>query len=488
MFRIRFAAAVCMLSGAVPAAADDTERLIAAMLGETPVIADLRELTDTVGGRVTGSAANEAAVEWALARFRGAEVSAHAEAFEMPEQWQERRLAATIGGDVNFSPGVVAKPFSAGTGGRLVDAPLVDGGSGTAEDFERLGDRARDAWVLVETPVLDDEVGLGGLFAEYGASAETDRLAQEAGSTGIVYMSSRPKNLLYRLPALATKDPLPTLLMEREDAGRALRLLRGGNELSMAAEIEVETGYSYTARNVIGEIRGSERPEEIVVMGAHLDSHDLGTGALDNGANVAIMIDIARQITRLRLEPERTIRFALWNGEEQGLVGSWKYTEQHEGELDRHIVATSFDIGTGRITGFFTGGRADLIPMVDRYLRPVGGLGPFRQANAALVGTDNFDFMIEGVPNLIAAQQDANYASNYHAASDTFDKADQRQLKLNSAIAAAIAWGFANDDERLPRQTHAEIETLIEDSDLETQMRNFGVWEDWTAGERGRHD
>lgn len=96
MCRIRFTAAVCMLSGAMPAAADDTERLIAAMLGETPVLADLRELTDTVGGRVTGSAANETAVEWALARYREAEVSACAEAFEMPEQWRERRLAAAI--------------------------------------------------------------------------------------------------------------------------------------------------------------------------------------------------------------------------------------------------------------------------------------------------------------------------------------------------------------------------------------------------------
>lgn len=488
MIHIRFTATACMLLAALPAGADDAERLIAAMLGETPVIADLRELTDTVGGRVTGSAANEAAVEWALARFHEAEVSAYTESFEMPEQWQERRVAVTIGGDASFDPGVVAKPFSADTGGRRVEAPLVDGGNGTTEDFERLDGRARGAWVLVETPVLDDEVGLGGLFAEYGASAETDHLAQEVGSAGIVYMSSRPKNLLYRLPALSMADPLPTLLMEREDAKRALRLLRGGNELSMTAELEVEAGYSYTARNVIGEIRGSERPEEIVVMGAHLDSHDLGTGALDNGANVAIMIDVARQITRLRLEPERTIRFALWNGEEQGLVGSWKYIEQHEDELDDHIVATSFDIGTGRITGFFTGGRAGLIPMVDRYLLPVRGLGPFQQANAALVGTDNFDFMIEGVPNLIAAQQDANYASNYHAESDTFDKVDQQQLKLNSAIAAAITWGFANDDERLPRQTNAELEVLIEEQELEPQMRSFGVWDDWVEGERGRHN
>jgi carboxypeptidase Q len=94
--------------------------------------------------------------------------------------------------------------------------------------------------------------------------------------------------------------------------------------------------------------------------------------------------------------------------------------------------------------------------------------------------------MMEGIPNLIAAQADANYASNYHAASDTFDKVDQQQLKLNSAIAAAVIWGFANDDQRLPRWSRAHIESLVNSTDLEQQMKNFGVWADWASGNRGR--
>ena len=199
-----------------------------------------------------------------------------------------------------------------------------------------------------------------------------------------------------------------------------------------------------------------------------------------------MLIDIARQITRLGLTPARTIRFALWNGEEQGLVGSWRYTQQHQDELDQHIMATSFDIGTGRILGFFTGGMDGLGEMVDGYLQPVAGLGPFHQVNVPLVGTDNFDFMMEGIPNLIAVQADANYASNYHAASDTFEKVDQQQLKLNSAIAAAMVWGFANSDERLPRWTHDRLVELIGSTNLEQQMRDFGVWEGWASGNRGR--
>lgn len=481
-----------LLLGAVGAAvvsgvaiADDVDALVGAMLGNTPIIDDLKSLTDSIGGRVTGSPSNSAAVTWALARFKQADVVATAEEFEMPSQWQELEASANVSGDISFAARVVAKPFSTGTDGSL-SAPLVDGARGTADDFDRLAEMAHEAWVLVETAVLDDNIGLAGLFAEYGSAAATAQLAIDAGVAGIVFMSSRPKNLLYRLPMLSSKDKLPILVMERENAERALRLLRAGNSLTLQATIEIDGGYAYQSSNVIGEIRGSSRPDEIVLLGAHLDSYDLGTGALDNGANVTMLIDIARQIRRLGLQPERTIRFALWNGEEQGFFGSWQYTERHEDELDNHVMAASFDIGTGRITGFFTGGRPGLPAIVDQQLAPVAGLGPFQQVDIPLVGTDNFDFMIEGVPNLIAAQADANYASNYHAASDTFDKVDQQQLKLNSAIAAALVWGFANTEDRLPRQTHDDIDALINATDLEQQMRNFGVWEDWASGIRGR--
>ncbi len=470
-----------------PATADDVDVLVAAMLGETPIIDDLRELTDTIGGRVTGSAANGAAVAWSIKRFAEAGVAAQAEQFRMPYQWREVGVSATVSGDVSFTPNVVSKPFSSATDGTL-RAPLRDAGFGMPEDFSRLGDNARGTWVLVATPELNDVVGLAGLFGEYNNAAAAVPRAIDAGAAGVVFMSSRPNNLLYRLPILSARDALPIIVMERESADRAMRLMRGGRSLALQAAIEVDDGYDYQPANVIAEIRGTRRPGEIVLFGAHIDSHDLGTGALDNGSNVAMMIDIARQIARLGLESERTIRFALWNGEEQGLVGSWRYTERHEDELDDHVVAASFDIGTGRILGFFTGGRPGMPALVDAALQPVIGLGPFQQVDIPLVGTDNFDFMMEGVPNLIAMQADANYASNYHAASDTFDKVDQRQLKLNSAIAAALVWGFANSDARLPRQTHSEVEALINSTDLQTQMRNFGVWAGWEAGERGRHD
>jgi len=475
------------LSGVgVTCADEESDRLIGAMLGDTPIIADLSTLTDRIGGRVTGSESNLAALDWAMHTFELAGVTAKRESFTMPSQWQELSVSATVSGDAEFAAGVIAKPFSASA--KNVDGPLIDARMGSADDISALGDETYGAWILIETELLDDDIGLAGLFAEYSAAAATEQLVFDSGAAGVVFMSSRPKNLLYRLPLLSAKNRLPILLMEREDAKRIQRLLRSGQSLALSASINLDSGYAYESANVIGEIRGRSRPEEIVLIGAHLDSHDLGTGALDNGSNVVMLIDIARQMTKLGLIPERTIRFALWNGEEQGLVGSWRYTQRHSDELDDHIMAASFDIGTGRILGFFTGGRTGLGAMVDGYLEPVAGLGPFSQINIPLVGTDNFDFMVEGIPNLVALQADANYASNYHASSDTFDKVDQQQLKLNSAIAAAMVWGFANSRERLPRHSRAQIEELIGTTDLEQQMRDFGVWDDWSNGVRGRQE
>jgi hypothetical protein len=480
------ALACCLV--AIPASADDdVDRLIAAMLGDTPVIDDLRELTDDIGGRPTGSAANRKAVTWAVDKLRQAEVNVTTEDFEMPFQWQENAAFATITGDINFDPHVVAKPFSTAVEAKA--AHLIDGGSGSEDDFKRLGDAAKGAWVLIETPELNDDIGLGGLFGLYANARQFEARAKAAGVLGVVQMSPYTKNLVYRQFASTNyANDLPLLVMDREHAMRALRLIRSGRSLSLGATIDIDAGYSYPATNVIAEIPGTTHADEIVLFGAHLDSLDLGTGALDNGVNVAMLINIARQITSLGLKPKRTIRFALWNGEEQGLVGSWKYTEQHEDELDNHVVAASFDIGSGRTTGFFTGGRPALVSLVDEYLEPVAGLGPFQQVDVPLVGTDNFDFLIEGVPNLVAIQSDANYASNYHAESDTFEKVDQYQVRLNSAIAAAVIWGFANDSERLPRQTHVEVKALIDSTDLEEQMKNFAVWGDWVSGSRGRHD
>jgi Zn-dependent M28 family amino/carboxypeptidase len=481
------AASVALAAATPPDPA--AERLVDAVLGDTPLIDDLRRLTDEVGGRPTGSEANMAAVEWAEARFREAGVAVRREPFEMPAFWLERSAAATVstpGGEISFSPRVAAMPFSTATPPEGLAAPLVNGGRGGEADFAALGEAARGAFVLIAT---DELLDVPGLFAEYERAPGIETRAFDAGAAGVIYMGSRPRDVLYRHNASRGPDNRhPLLIMERTAAQRTLRLLEAGRTLEIRVRLDLETGGPYTSWNVVGEIPGSAEPEEFVVLGAHLDSWGLGTGALDNGCNVALVIDLARQMRRLGLTPRRTIRFALFNGEEQGLQGSWGYVQTHAGELDRHVMASSYDIGSGRIEGFFTGGRPEVLPVLEAALAPVRFLGPFVHDDVPIVGTDNYDFMMEGIANLVASQASANYGPNYHAGTDTFDKVDLVRLRLNAAVAAAVTWGFANQEIPRHRQTRAEIQHLIDTTDLGEQMRTFGVWEGWEDGTRGRRE
>jgi carboxypeptidase Q len=485
MRKLLLATLCCFIPVIQAQSANDVDLLVAAMMKNTPVINDLKALTDKVGGRITGSKANLAAVDWAQARFKQAGVTVKKEAFDMPRNWQENKTTATVSGnDVMFSPRVVAQPFTRANNKNMA-AGLVNVNGGTADDFA--SQSVKDKWVLVQTEVLDDVAGIEGLFKEYTAAPGIEKLAMQHQVKGLVYMSSRPKNLLYRhLPTAGIHNTLPIILMEREAAKRAQRLLETGNALTFSPKIDVTEGPQYQSYNVVAEIRGSQYPDQYVVVGAHLDSFDLGAGALDNGANSVIMIDLARQIKKLGLKPKRTIRFVLYNGEEQGFFGSWAYTKTHADELDNTVMTMTMDIGTGRVNGFFTNGRSDIIAAVDKVLEPVAGLGPFTQVNHPIVGTDNYDFMMQGVANLVANQTDSNYASNYHARSDTFDKVDQQQLKLNSAIAAAVVYGFANMETiSWSRQTAKQLQKIIDTTDLKAQMISFGMWQDWADNKRG---
>ena len=458
--------------------------LITALLSETPIEEDLQELCDDIGGRLTGSKENERAVDWALEKFEQAQVTAHKHSFEMPAYWKEKSTTAFVP-ELDFSPLIVAK-YQSPPGS--YSAPLIYVGSGSEEELNSLGrSKLEGSIVLVETELCFD---IDGLFAEYGHAARVESAIEKYNVSGILFMSSRPNKLLYRFfTSKRVNNTLPQFIMSREDAQRCARILQGGQELSIQIESVAEVGGQFTSHNVIAEIAGAERPNEVIIIGAHLDSWALGTGANDNGCNVSMLIDIARQISRLNIKPVRTIRFALWNGEEQGYLGSWAYTRDNLQSLNDHKMAISIDIGSGAINGFFTNGRAELMPIIDDLLKPVQGLGVFNQLNIPIVGTDNFDFMLQGVPNLVGSHKPQVYGPNYHAASDTYDKVDLKQLKVNSAIVASVVLGLANLDDQtmdeLDRHDRRQVQEMIDDADLEFTMRMVNVWDSWVNGERG---
>lgn len=487
-----FVLLVALYGAAAPRAATGQQpaesparRLAARAVGPTPLVDDLRELCDTIGGRPTGSAACDRAVDWAAARFKAAGVDSVAvESFGMPASWLPRRAEAECLAPAAFAVRVAAAPLSASTpGSKPIEASVVDAGDGTPEAFSKLGASARGAIAIVSSPeskTLDD------LFAEYFRNGPLLEAARRAGVAALLVQSTRPRGLLYRHPAVladGSVEPLPVAVVAREQAARLARLC-GRSEVRMRLLLDNEIRGASESRNVVAEIRGGERPDEVVLLGAHLDSWDLGTGAQDNGVNAAMVIDVARAVEELGLRPRRTLRFVLFTGEEQGMLGSRGYVERHAAELDRYAAVVIFDIGSGRTTGFFTNGRPELDAAVARALADAGLEAP-ENVPDGVDGTDNFDFVLAGVPNLVANQDAAPYLPDYHAESDTLDKVDEREAKRNDAVAAAVLWGFSESADRAPRQTREQVGALLAKTKLDEQMKAFGQWEDWAAGRRG---
>ena len=446
---------------------------------------DLRVLTDEIGGRVTGSPSYEAALQWGMEAFRRAGVdSVRRESYDAPARWEAESASAAVVSPYRFPLRVVSFALAPSTPAGLT-APLVDAGTGRRADFEKLGGKGKGAIALVRTKPMKS---LEDLFGEYFMGPEMVEAARKTGVSAILFLSSRPRGLLYRhqVSLDGTVSPLPMALVSREDGLRLARLLEKGRDLRVSLELKNRIGGAWRPENVVAEIRGGEKPEEIVLLGAHLDSWELGTGAQDNGVNCALVVEAARAIAA-GPRPRRTIRFALFTGEEFGLLGSRGYVAAHRGEMDRHVAAIVHDIGDGRINGYYDNGRPELAPFLSRVLEPVAAWGSDRLSDEALLGTDNFDFLLEGVPNLVADQDAERYLPDYHAESDTYDKVDFREARLNAAIAAVTVAGIANAPARPgPRQSREEIARVLEKSGIADQMKAYGLWKDWESGKRGR--
>ncbi|MGB6787518.1 MAG: M20/M25/M40 family metallo-hydrolase [Candidatus Acidiferrales bacterium] len=467
--------------------ADVAPLIIASALGASPLENNLRELTDVIGGRVTGSPANDKAIEWAVEAFRHARVDeVHTEKFTMPVSWAEGHTQLDVISPEPFPVRLVSIGWSPATPSGGFTASVVDAGMGDEAGFARLGDTAKGAIVLVHTNVLktwDD------LMGEYLYEPAIIDRAVKAGAAAILWMSTRPYMLLYRhnLSITGQLERLPQAVVAREDAMRMARFIAAGQTVKVHLDMPNKIGGPVDSENVVAEIRGSAKPDEFVILGAHLDSWELGTGALDDGCNAAMVIDAARAIRASGSIPKRSIRFVLFSGEEQGMLGSWAYAAAHRKELDHMDAAIIFDSGDGKVTGYSLGGRKDIAAALAQALEPLNPFGPFENTADADVGTDNLDFLLEGVPTLVANQEPDDYMMNYHAASDTFDKVDFAQLKRNEAIAAVTAYAVADLPEKLgPRQTRGQVEKLVEDTGLKKEMQETGFWPLWLDGTRGR--
>ncbi|KAA0249920.1 MAG: M20/M25/M40 family metallo-hydrolase, partial [Acidobacteria bacterium] len=240
--------------------------------------------------------------------------------------------------------------------------------------------------------------------------------------------------------------PVPAALVRRADAARLRERLRAG-AVRIRLELTPRTGGPFTARNVVATLRGREAPEEAVLLGAHLDSWDGGTGALDNGVNVALAVDVARGLVETGLVPRRSVRVVLFTGEEQGIRGSAAFVRARLAELDRVAALVVFDLGAGRTWGLFANRHARLAALAGAALSVHPDFRRTVLLEKVYAGTDVLPFLAEGVPCLVAMQDLTRYALLRHTEGDVLPEVDLAQARRNAALAAVLVRGLAESRE-----------------------------------------
>ncbi len=458
--------AACLLSSCPILAADDTAaRIAGAALTRGGAAAFLERLTDRVGGRVTGSSEMAAAVEMVQAALREAGLDhVRTETWSLETRWSRGPADARILAPVIRPLLIGSFGWAPGTNGP-VEAPVVD--LGTVDGTEALppAERLRGTAVLVQFKAR-------GADTLYVVRARVARALAAAGVVAVLVPAGKPGRLLdIGCFGNYPRAPGPVLSLAEEDTKLLRRLLAQGPVrvgLSVANTFEVGP---FPEHNVLADLPGREKPEEVVLVGAHLDSWETGQGAIDNGAGVAAVLEAARVLRSLGRAPRRTIRFAFWSGEEQALLGSRAYVEAHRDERPRLRAYLNMDHGPQAPRGFIIQGRADLAAAARRLLTPLAALGAASVSEDVSFTTDHAFFAAAGVPTFNLDVDPGEYDAHHHAISDTFDKVDTRALALDTAVMALAAWRLAESDEPLPHLAAAEAAAHLERSGLASTYR-----------------
>ncbi len=418
------------------------------------------ELT-AIGPRVTGSPAYQRAAEWSVGRFRAAGLTrVTLEPFSIDRGWERESARARMLAPQDRALHVAALGWTPSTpeGGFEADIVAINSFSldVTAEKRSMQGR-------IVLLPDRDPPGDTDTVARTRGALSAALRAA---GALAILSPDSDPDNQLSArgFGAGTVLGALPVAQVGGEDA-RMIRGLLARGPVRMAIELRNRiTPGAATVNNVIAEILGRERPDEWVIVGAHLDSWDFGTGAQDNATGVAMVLEAARAIASLPQPPRRSVRFALWGGEEQGQIGSTAYAAAHASELDRVVATLNTDAGTGRVIGWTAPGRADVIravrPLTRDFLRELGA-GTFDESLRYAFQSDGAPFVLAGIPTLDLNADDTKYEAIHHKAADTIDRVDAHNLAVGAATVAATAFAIADAPCRIaPRLDRHAVEQM----------------------------
>jgi hypothetical protein len=435
-------------------------------------------LSDRIGSRLTGSAGARRAEEWAEGEMKRLGLSnVKREPYTMAASWGRGPASASLVTESGARALAVSSyTWTPGTSG-AVEGEVLDVGAGRPEDVARVRASVKGRVALV----VPEGADLGAVIYNFYRTPGLVKELKDAGALAVLLAADKPHAMQYTAPVEFTATgrlaALPTLSLAHEDVGLLRRLLAQNQTPRVRLEVHNKVGPAFEATNVVGEIPGSDLAQEVVVVGAHLDSNDLGPGALDNAAGSAAVLETARAIKALGLKPRRTIRFVLFTGEEEGMVGSIAYVERHRAELDRTVAALVMDIGAGRPAGWFSMGREDLDPDIRELSKPLAQFGDFAIEHAAFAATDNAPFMAEGVPNLILLQDETPYFPVHHTIADTPDKIDPRDYASAVAVLAATAYQIAERPQRLGRRmTQEEVKRMADETKVGEQWRAAGIW------------
>ena len=426
------------------------EMLRAQAMAGSNAMAIVTSLTTEVGPRLAGSEAEARARIWAINTLtEKGFANVRNETFEM-DAWERHEEGAEIVAPYPQPLAVTALGGSVPTEdyGLSAKVALFD----TLEDLKRAPEASlsgRIAYVGHAMQRTQDGSSYG-----YFNEARTAGPSIAAGKGAVGYLirsvgtdsrrfphtgSLRYKEEMPRIPALALSNP---------DADQLERIAGDGKAITVRIKVDSSEVPAAQSGNVIAEVVGREAPEEVVVIGAHLDSWDLGTGAVDDGAGVGITMAALELIKDSGLAPRRTIRLVLWGAEEVGLLGAYAYRDQHEGDLEQHVIGSESDFGGGRVWKVTADSQTKegdaLFGEIARLLAPIGvAPGSDDQPGG---GPDLYPLIAAGVPTLRLHQDGRDYFDLHHTADDTVDKLDAASLDQNAAAFAVFAWLVADSN------------------------------------------
>ncbi len=446
-----------------PQLSSELKRLQQAALESDYALRQAAYLCNNIGPRLSGSPQAARAVEYVADQMRRLGLEVRLEKIMTPH-WVRGAETGELVEFKGMAPGTVQKVVLTALGGSMatppqgLTAPVV-----VVNDYDQLnalGESVVKGKIVLFNAKFDDQLQKQGFGSEaYGRSViYRSGGASAAARLGAVAALNRSAGgVAYRLAhtgGMRYADGvarIPAAAVAAEDADLIAHLASQG-EVRMRLVLTPQTLPDAESYNVIADLKGSQYPDQVIVVSGHLDSWDLGTGALDDAAGVAVAMEVVNLCQQLGLNPKRTIRVIAWMNEENGLRGGSTYFQNQANNFSNHLAAIESDLGAGHPIGFYAHIKPEALPMLQpaAALLQSSGAGVLRLV-ANSVGADISPLESAGVPGFAPIQDDRTYFDYHHTHADTFDKINPRHLAENAAVMAVLAFAIANLPEPLPR-------------------------------------